>query len=79
MISPPAPPGKLAWRRASDVQRSNMTTMPNLDDLTQLTGQWTGHSSLWFRPNTPAIECETAATVGTVAGGQLVTVDYTWS
>lgn len=53
--------------------------MPSLDDLKQLTGQWKGHSSLWFRPDTPATECETTATLGTVAGGQLVTVDYTWS
>ncbi|MCC6238032.1 MAG: DUF1579 family protein [Dehalococcoidia bacterium] len=54
--------------------------MPALEPLAQLAGvPWAGRSSLWFQPDTPAFESSTTAMLTTVAGGKVVTLDYTWS
>ncbi len=53
--------------------------MTNLDDIMRLAGAWTGHSSLWFQPNTPAHESDSTATVTTIASGKLVSLSYTWT
>lgn len=53
--------------------------MPGIDDLTALVGSWAGHTSLWLEPGTPAFESPTTAAVSTVAGGTVVTLDYTWT
>jgi hypothetical protein len=44
-----------------------------------LIGEWTGQNSLWLRPDSPAFESPTSATIGAVAGGKVVTVNYTWT
>lgn len=53
--------------------------MPDIDPLAQLVGDWAGASSLWFRPDTPAFESPGTASLRTVAGGKLISLDYTWS
>lgn len=53
--------------------------MADIADLQALTGTWAGHTSLWLEPGTPAFKSDTTATVSTVAGGKVVTLDYTWT
>lgn len=53
--------------------------MASLDDTKSLIGKWTGRSSLWLQPGTPAIESATSAAIGAVAGGKIVTLDYAWA
>ena len=53
--------------------------MANLDNIKQISGTWTGHNSLWLQPGTPVIESDTSATIGAVAGGKVVTLDYAWT
>jgi hypothetical protein len=48
-------------------------------DLRQLTGEWSGHSSLWLRPDTPAFESATSASIRAVAGGRVLALEYTWT
>lgn len=49
------------------------------DDLMRLAGTWTGSSSLWLQPDTPAADSTTSAAIYAVAGGKVVMLDYTWT
>ena len=53
--------------------------MQSLDMIRRLSGAWIGHNALWLRPGTPAIESAATASIGVVAAGKVVTLDYTWT
>ncbi len=53
--------------------------MPDLESIKRFAGSWSGPSSLWFEPDTPAFESVSTAVLGTVGGGKVVTFDYTWA
>jgi hypothetical protein len=52
--------------------------MASVAALHESTGAWMGRSSLWLQPGTDPSESASSAIVGTVAGGKIVSVDYTW-
>ncbi len=49
------------------------------ETLKKLIGNWSGSNRLWLSPQEPFRESETKARVATVAGGQFMTIQYTWA
>lgn len=56
-----------------------MPRMASLSSMKDLDGAWTGHTSLWLQPGTPAFESPSTAAISTVAGDTIVTLDYAWT
>ena len=49
------------------------------ETLKKLIGNWSGSNRLWLSPQEPVRESETKARVAPAAGGQFVTIQYTWA
>lgn len=55
-----------------------MERAPEPTALTDLSGNWSGDTSLWFMPGDPARDSETRATVVSAALGKVLLVTYNW-
>jgi len=49
------------------------------ESLRRLVGEWTGTNRLWLSPEENPRRSDSTATVALAAGGQAVTISYTWS